>query len=136
MKRQAAASYLCGLCARAEYVPIATVSEVVRILSRFCLQYLANIPTVKQRPDRTRFLPFYFIAQSLFYIIIFRREKLDRQLLVELNLNTIVFSKLNPLAEMVPSVASMFADIMKETELLFCHSVLDQVSFSFLYDFE
>ena len=28
---------------------------------------------------------------------------------------------------MVPAVAQMFADIMKETEVLFCHSVIDQV---------
>jgi len=126
LRRQAAASYLCGLCSRAEYVPLSTVKEVVRILARFCLTYLANIPESKQRSDQTKFLPFYFIAQSLFYIIIFRREKLGNSLLNDLNLHTIVFSKLNPLAEMVPAVAQMFADIMKETEVLFCHSVIDQ----------
>jgi len=126
LKRQAASSYLCGLCARAEYVPISTILEVVKILSRFCTQYLANIPNSKQRPDQSKFLPFYFVAQTLFYIIIFRREKLGTEILSELNLHTIVFSKLNPLAEMVPAVAQMFADIMKETEVLFCHSVIDQ----------
>ena len=126
LQRQAAASYLCGLCARADYVPASTVAEVVRILSRFCVEYLANIPISKQRADQSKFLPFYFVAQTLFYIIIFRREQLGLTLLSELNLRTIVFAKLNPLAEMVPAVAQMFADIMKETEVLFCHQVIDQ----------
>ena len=77
--------------------------------------------------DQQKFLPFYFVAQALFYIIIFRQDKIGTAELQSLNLQAIVFSKLNPLAEMVPAIAAKFADIMKETEILFCHGVLEQV---------
>ena len=36
LKRQAAAGYLCGLCARAEYISKTTIREVVKLLSNFC----------------------------------------------------------------------------------------------------
>ena len=81
----------------------------------------------KRINDQQKFLPFYFVAQAVFYIIIFRQDKIGTVELQSLNLQAIVFSKLNPLAEMVPAIAAKFADIMKETEILFCHGVLEQV---------
>jgi len=98
LKRQAAASYLCGLCARAEYIQTSTIIYVVKILIAFCMKYISNIP----------------------------ENKIGTVELQSLNLQAIVFSKLNPLAEMVPAIAAKFADIMKETEILFCHGVLEQ----------
>ena len=51
----------------------------------------------------------------------------------DLNLQTIVFSKLNPLAELVPAVAIKFCDVMKETEILFGHVIIEQVdNFNFV----
>jgi len=77
--------------------------------------------------DQQKFLPFYFVAQSLFYILIFRKNQIGTIEIQNLNLQKIIFSKLNPLAEMVPAIAAKFADIMKETEIMFCHGILDQV---------
>ena len=65
----------------------------------------------------------------MFYIIIFRWKQIGSENLRKLNLHTIVFSKLNPLAEMVPAIAVKFCDIMKETEILFGHGILEQVLF-------
>ena len=142
LKRQAAAGYLCGLCARAEYISKTTIREVVKLLSNFCIkvtirlnrasdlqifQYLLSIPEHKQNNDQQKFLPFYFVAQSLFYLIIFRWETIGIENLRDLNLQTIVFSKLNPLAELVPAVAIKFCDVMKETEILFGHVIIEQV---------
>ena len=141
LKRQAAAAYLCGLCARAEYISKTTIREVVKLLSNFCIkviggnrtldlslfQYLLSIPEHKQNNDQQKFLPFYFVAQSLFYLIIFRWETIGIENLRDLNLQTIVFSKLNPLAELVPAVAIKFCDVMKETEILFGHVIIEQV---------
>ena len=148
LKRQAAAGYLCGLCARAEYISKTTIREVVKLLSNFCIkvnasqkdiklpmenltiifQYLLSIPEHKQNNDQQKFLPFYFVAQSLFYLIIFRWETIGIENLRDLNLQTIVFSKLNPLAELVPAVAIKFCDVMKETEILFGHVIIEQVN--------
>lgn len=126
LKRQAAAGYLCGLCARAEYISKTTIIEVVKLLSNFCLKYLLSIPEHKQNNDQQKFLPFYFVAQSLFYLIIFRWETIGVENLRDLNLQTIVFSKLNPLAELVPAVAVKFCDVMKETQILFGHVIIEQ----------
>jgi len=126
LKRQAAAGYLCGLCARAEYISKTTIREVVKLLSNFCIKYLLSIPEHKQNNDQQKFLPFYFVAQSLFYLIIFRWETIGIENLRDLNLQTIVFSKLNPLAELVPAVAIKFCDVMKETEILFGHVIIEQ----------
>jgi len=126
LKRQAAAGYLCGLCARAEYISKTTIKEVVKLLSNFCIKYLLSIPEHKQNNDQQKFLPFYFVAQSLFYLIIFRWETIGIENLRDLNLQTIVFSKLNPLAELVPAVAIKFCDVMKETEILFGHVIIEQ----------
>ena len=90
-------------------------------------QYLLSIPEHKQNNDQQKFLPFYFVAQSLFYLIIFRWETIGIENLRDLNLQTIVFSKLNPLAELVPAVAIKFCDVMKETEILFGHVIIEQV---------
>ena len=91
-------------------------------------QYLLSIPEHKQNNDQQKFLPFYFVAQSLFYLIIFRWETIGIENLRDLNLQTIVFSKLNPLAELVPAVAIKFCDVMKETEILFGHVIIEQVN--------
>ena len=40
LKRQAAAGYLCGLCARAEYISKTTIREVVKLLSNFCIKVM------------------------------------------------------------------------------------------------
>ena len=40
LKRQAAAGYLCGLCARAEYISKTTIREVVKLLSNFCIKVI------------------------------------------------------------------------------------------------
>ena len=60
-------------------------------------------------------------------MIIFRWETIGIENLRDLNLQTIVFSKLNPLAELVPAVAIKFCDVMKETEILFGHVIIEQV---------
>ena len=98
-----------------------------RTLDLSLFQYLLSIPEHKQNNDQQKFLPFYFVAQSLFYLIIFRWETIGIENLRDLNLQTIVFSKLNPLAELVPAVAIKFCDVMKETEILFGHVIIEQV---------
>ena len=48
LKRQAAAAYLCGLCARAEYISKTTIREVVKLLSNFCIKVITPTPLTKE----------------------------------------------------------------------------------------
>jgi RNA polymerase I-specific transcription initiation factor RRN3 len=49
LKRQAAAAYLCGICARAEYIQTNTIVYVVKILNTFCIKepYMTHINKIR-----------------------------------------------------------------------------------------
>lgn len=125
-KRLAVGSYLCGFLARAQYVAHSTLETTAKILSSFCQEYLRSVPESRQSLSPDKFMPFYIVTQALFYLIIFRKDEIGMKTLRQLNIPLIVFSKLNPLACCVPAIALKFCDIMKETEITFCHTVLEQ----------
>jgi len=125
-RRLAAASYLCGFLARADYAPNSTIQTTCQILSQFAIEYLQNIPESKQCHNTDRFAPFYIISQALFYLIIFRQSEIGLENLRKLSLQKILFSKLNPLNSCVPGIALKFCDVMKELEICFCHGILEE----------
>lgn len=127
-KRLAVGSYLCGFLARADYVSHSTLKTAATILSSFCLDYIRSVPESKQAHSAEKFMPFYIASQALFYLIVFRQSEIGEDTLRQLNLSIIVFSKLNPLACCVPAIAMKFCDVMKETQIAYCHGVLDKVS--------
>jgi len=126
-RRIALLSYLTSFLARAQFVSHSTLRNVAKILSTLCIkEHQRSIPEKEQHFSTEKFGVYYANAQSLFYLIIFRHKELGNDCIRSLGISEIVFSKLNPLAACVPSIALKFCDIMKETELAFCHHILEQ----------
>jgi hypothetical protein len=126
-KRLAVASYLTGFLARAQYISVSTLQTAARILSSFCIEYMKTVPEERQFHSPDRFMPFYVVTQSLFYLVIFRQKEISTEKLRQLNFPKIVMSKFNPLGCCIPAIALKFCDVMKETEIIFCHGILEQV---------
>jgi len=115
------------ILARANYIEHSTLKTASTILSTFCLDYIRAVPEATQTHSTDKFTPFYIATQALFYLIIFREREIGVEHLRQLNLTGIVFSKLNPLASCVPGIAIKFCDVMKDNEIAYFHSVLEQV---------
>lgn len=126
-RRVALLSYLTSFLARAQYVSHSTIINVSKILSNYCVEYIRqSVPEKDQHFSTEKFLIFYATAQSLFYLVIFRHMELGQTVIASLSIPEIVYSKLNPLAACVPSIALKFCDILKDMELAFCHHILSQ----------
>lgn len=125
-KRLAAASYLAGFLARAEFAPKSTLQTTVKILSSFALDYIRTVPEASQCHSTDKFMPFYIVTQAMFYLVIFRQSEIGLDTLREAKISAIVFSKFNPLGSCVPAIATKFCDVMKEKEIAYCHGILEK----------
>ena len=70
LKRQAAAGYLCGLCARAEYISKTTIREVVKLLSNFCIKVNASQKDKKLSKILQSYFSIYYQFQNTNKIMI------------------------------------------------------------------
>ncbi|CAG5112676.1 Oidioi.mRNA.OKI2018_I69.chr2.g6864.t2.cds [Oikopleura dioica] len=126
-RRIALLSYLTSFLARAQFVSHTTLRHVALILSTLCIKdHQRLIPEKDQHFSTEKFGVYYATAQALFYLVIFRHKELGNDCIRSLGIPEIVYSKMNPLAACVPSIALKFCDIMKETQLAFCHHILEQ----------
>ena len=146
--RQSAAAYLASFVARGLHVP----AQVARDVFSFIADELAALRKTHeadcQGPDPRRYHTYYTLAQALLYIFCFRWRDLaasdgDSTALspptlpgdelaaefpaaVKDALAANIFSPLNPLRVVAPTIATEFANSARKLRLLYAHHVLEK----------
>ncbi|XP_014255317.1 RNA polymerase I-specific transcription initiation factor RRN3 [Cimex lectularius] len=137
--RQAAVYYIASLLARASYVSIISVQEMLLDMAVWIHSYIVNqdeSSNISSQDMRVHTV-FYSICQSLFYVIAFRYKEFIQTkgglaFLQGLNLSKIVTSRLNPLKVCMPVIVSHFASVARAYQLAYCYTVIERNSRSTL----
>ncbi|XP_065826168.1 RNA polymerase I-specific transcription initiation factor RRN3-like isoform X2 [Oscarella lobularis] len=130
IERQSAAMYIGSFIARAVYLPMPYVKEMMSYMVAWLHRYI-------EHHDRSSNIaasshgPFYAVSQAVFCAFIFCHQCIidmdDSGLayLQSLNLARIVQCRLNPLKFCASTVVDMFALISRRYQLAFCYTVIE-----------
>uniref|UniRef100_H2ZK44 RNA polymerase I-specific transcription initiation factor RRN3 n=1 Tax=Ciona savignyi TaxID=51511 RepID=H2ZK44_CIOSA len=135
--RQTYVCYMASLLARASYIPLSTVTACIDLLVGWAHSYLREVtgflaPNV-YHCDITRHGTFYTICQAIFYVIIFKHEDILKSKMgkliyyfMDLNLQHLIVSPLNPLKACLSSVVSLFTSAMRQHQLVYCDTIVER----------
>ncbi|XP_056143654.1 RNA polymerase I-specific transcription initiation factor RRN3 [Lampris incognitus] len=135
--RQAAGGYMGSFLARANFVPVATVTACLDLVVPWLHRYIDSQDSSGRQAcvDVALHGPFYTACQAIFYALIFRhRAILESNMkkgllyLQGLNLERLVMCQLNPLKVCLPAVTSLFAAFTRKYQLVFCYTVIQRNS--------
>jgi RNA polymerase I-specific transcription initiation factor RRN3 len=134
MTRQAAAVYLSGFLARANYLQVdGVVIDYLEKMADWTRGYVDEASANKpMKPvDATHHGAFYSVCESLFYIFVFRHRAIQaledgQRRLKSLGLSALVNCRLNPLRWCHRTVAETFAAASLAAQTAFCYTILDR----------
>lgn len=124
-ERHAACSYFGSFLARARYLRLPTIRTSLSLLARWVHDYLERYDANVTAPDPATHCLFYSVVQALLYALCFRVPSLaadakhaKRDVFLDLRLQHIVLSNLNPLKVVKQTVAAQFVRIAVALRLL------------------
>lgn len=130
--RKSSMAYIGSLLVRGRFVPFSLVQSCLDVVVNWCHTYIKN----QESKQTTNFQSplyhqmFYAACQTVFYVFTFRcreftcnQKRLD--LARSLNLEHLVFSKLNPLAVCTASIVSNFAAVTRHYQLAYCYAIIE-----------
>uniref|UniRef100_A0A1L8DFP2 Putative rna polymerase i specific transcription initiation factor rrn3 n=1 Tax=Nyssomyia neivai TaxID=330878 RepID=A0A1L8DFP2_9DIPT len=129
--RQACVYYIASLLARAKFLPITLIQNMLKELCSWAHQYISRYDSSHADATIRAHGVFFAICQAVFYVIAFRSRDLTAgkrhlMLLQSLHLSAIVTSPLNPLRVCLPAVATAFAGVTRAYQLTYCHAILER----------
>ncbi|XP_072036976.1 RNA polymerase I-specific transcription initiation factor RRN3-like [Amphiura filiformis] len=137
--RQVASSYIASFIARADFIPISTVTACLDLMVSWIHSYIDNQESVLQQcqADVSLHLPFYSLCQAILYVFVFRHRQLIEdnkglRYVMGLNFERIVTCRLNPLRVCLPSVVNVFATLARNYQVAFCYTILERNARSML----
>ncbi|XP_018021978.1 RNA polymerase I-specific transcription initiation factor RRN3 isoform X2 [Hyalella azteca] len=127
-----ALAYIGSLMVRGKFVPISTTLSCLEVIVSWCHEYINS--QEKQGTNNYMNLAlhekFYCACQTIFYVFSFRcleftksEKMLDH--VRRLNLERLVFSKLNPLAVCRYQIVKNFAAITRHFQLAYCYAIIE-----------
>jgi len=131
--REVAAAYIASLLARGKVFRVKFIVQSLASMVEWIHSYINKYtdPSSKSvAPHLSRHLAFYAVCQCVFYIIAFRNRQLTKNqqrcsALLNLNLERIIQSRLNPLAVLHPDILRQFAAITRHHQVLYCYTVIE-----------
>ncbi|XP_055678921.1 RNA polymerase I-specific transcription initiation factor RRN3 [Lutzomyia longipalpis] len=129
--RQVCVYYIASLLARAKFLPLTLIQNMLKEFCSWAHQYIARYDSSRTDATIRAHGVFFAICQAVFYVIAFRSRDLTagkRQLILlqSLHLSAIVTSPLNPLRVCLPAVATAFAGVTRAHQLTYCHTILER----------
>lgn len=128
--RQICTYYIGSLLSRAKYIPLNTCVATLQLIVSWIHNYINKTMNNFSSFDLHR--TFYALAQTLFYVIIFRHRQLFQEGQTEIldlvkswKLNEIITSKLNPLFYCLSTVTKKFSRITYINQVAYCYSIID-----------
>eukprot|EP01028_Stygiella_incarcerata_P012432 TRINITY_DN764_c0_g1_i1.p1 TRINITY_DN764_c0_g1~~TRINITY_DN764_c0_g1_i1.p1 ORF type:complete len:690 (-),score=164.95 TRINITY_DN764_c0_g1_i1:24-2093(-) len=120
------AAYIGSFLARGLTIPTRVVQESIIAITEYLLNYIRLHGQRQERfnPDVHRHVGFYALSQTLFYALCFLFPSLDEDFLVQLELDQIVRSTLNPLMVTLPTVRDEFVRLSEYFGVLNCADVV------------
>lgn len=130
--RQSAASYMASFLARANYIPLGTLTASLELMVKWLHSYIDNQElSSKVNQDVNMHRPFYSLCQAIFYVIVYHYKDLlgsekGIKFVMSLNLDRIISCKLNPLRFCLPSIVNIFATITRKYQVVFCYTIIER----------
>ena len=124
--KAAIAAYIGSFVSRAKFLSETSILSCLDVLVNYCEDYVCRNGN-EEKPLSADAI-FYSASQAIFYIICFHHQLILSKSSLKLKsfLERIIFSKLNPLRACQSAVAEEFSKIMKESEFLYCFSILEK----------
>ncbi|XP_059612056.1 RNA polymerase I-specific transcription initiation factor RRN3 [Phlebotomus argentipes] len=129
--RQVCVYYIASLLARAKFLPMDLLRQMLKELCSWAHQYISRYDSSHSDTSIRAHGVFFAICQAVFYVIAFRSRDLtsdkdDLIFLQSLHLSAIVTSPLNPLRVCLPTIATAFAGVTRAHQLTYCHTILER----------
>lgn len=129
--RQVCASYIGSFLARAQYITINAVKDVLDIMTNWLHKYInSQSENAQFCVDTIIHGTFYSVCQTVFYIFIFHHKELietkGMKYIRKLNFDRIINCRLNPLKVCTPAVVTNFAKITKNYQIVYCYTIIEQ----------
>jgi RNA polymerase I-specific transcription initiation factor RRN3 len=130
--RQAAIDYLSGFLARAKFLSLATLQDMLTAMCQFAHTYISRCDSAKNHSLKGHTV-FFSICQAIFYLVAFRSKELFASkknilFLQSLQLSQIVNCRLNPLLVTKPAIVTAFASITRAHQLAYCYTIMERNS--------
>ncbi|XP_044755622.1 RNA polymerase I-specific transcription initiation factor RRN3 [Coccinella septempunctata] len=132
--RQTSVQYIASLVARASYVNLRLLKNVLQQLSSWIHSYINAQDDVECVNWNLKVHSvFYSTCQALFYVTFFRHKEMiasnkNLSFLQNLNFSKIVTCRLNPLRVCQPAVVQNFAAFTRNYQLAYCHAIIEHNS--------
>ncbi|KAH8400618.1 hypothetical protein KR222_008739 [Zaprionus bogoriensis] len=130
--RHVAVSYIASFLARAKFIPLSTITNYLKELSKWANTYINDSDEFSSKNSSLKAnMVFFSVCQAIFYLIAFRARDLTLNQKNLMLLNTLQLSRLamchfNPLRYCLPPVATAFAGVTRTYQLAYCHTVLER----------
>ncbi|XP_023239389.1 RNA polymerase I-specific transcription initiation factor RRN3-like [Centruroides sculpturatus] len=130
--RQACACYIGSFLARASYVSINGLKDILNIMTNWIHKYIdSQCENAQCITDTVIHGTFYTVCQTVFYVFVFHHKGLIEtenglKHVRKLNFERIVNCRLNPLKMCSPSVVANFANITKTYQIVYCYTIIER----------
>ncbi|XP_067128450.1 RNA polymerase I-specific transcription initiation factor RRN3 [Centruroides vittatus] len=130
--RQACACYIGSFLARASYVSINGLRDILTIMTNWIHKYIdSQCENAQCITDAVIHGTFYTVCQTVFYVFVFHHKELIEtenglKYVRKLNFERIVNCRLNPLKTCLSSVVANFANITKTYQIVYCYTIVER----------
>uniref|UniRef100_A0A2P2HZT0 RNA polymerase I-specific transcription initiation factor RRN3-like n=2 Tax=Hirondellea gigas TaxID=1518452 RepID=A0A2P2HZT0_9CRUS len=130
--RKNAMAYTGSLLVRGKFISFSLVQSCLEVIVTWCHTYIRNQEA--SQPNNYQSLSlhpvFYCACQTVFYVFSFRNQEFTNSkntltLVSLLNLDHLVYSKLNPLAVCLEGIVRNFAAITRHYQLAYCYAIIE-----------
>ena len=130
--RKNALAYIGSLLARGKFVSFFLVQSCLEVIGNWCQNYVKKQELEQTNNYKSISLHqiFYCACQIIFYVFSFRSREFTcsqkaLQFARNLNLEHLVFSRLNPLSACTASIVDNFAAINRHYQLVYCYGIIE-----------